>query len=262
VINVLKNIIIQQVEMIVDCFTFYNELDLLELRLEELDEYVDKFIIVEATTTHSGKDKEMYYAKNAHRYRKWKDKIIHAGVTIPFNPDNLWEGENAQRETISHILKDLDLSLDTKIMISDVDEIPNMKKITDDSLWDKPTGCIQYHYEYNINHLLNMTWVGTVLCRNYHIEEYGVQYFRDQRWDLPNKINSGWHLSSFGDADMVFNKHINYAHANDDKHKGQTKEDFQRYIDEGIHADGVSKQYIIDNHTGDMLPISLRRRNL
>ena len=66
--TVLKEDITLKVEMIIDCFTFYNELDLLELRLEELDEHVDKFVIVEATTTHSGKDKDLYYAKNAHRY--------------------------------------------------------------------------------------------------------------------------------------------------------------------------------------------------
>ena len=259
--TVLKEDITLKVEMIVDCFTFYNELDLLELRLEELDEHVDKFVIVEATTTHSGKDKDLYYAKNAHRYRKWKDKIIHTATNIPHNPKNLWEGENKQRETISLILRDLPINENAKIMISDVDEIPDMSMITEDC-WDKVTGCIQYHYEYNINHLNGREWIGTVLCRNYHIESYGVQYFRDARWDLDNKITSGWHFSSFGDAEMVYNKHINYAHANDDKHKGQTIKDFERYIEEGIHADGEQKHKIIYEWTEGMLHISLMRRNL
>lgn len=242
--------------MIVDCFTFYNELDMLELRLKELDDYVDKFILVEATTTHSGKDKDLYYVKNSHRYRKWKDKIIHAAIDIPHNPNDLWEGENAQRETISKIIKDMELTPNTKIMISDIDEIPDMSKVTEDC-WDKITGCIQYHYEYNIYHLNNRDWIGTVLCRNYHIAQSGVQYLRDDRWDLPNTIKSGWHLSSFGDAEMVYNKHMNYAHANDKKHEGQTKEDFKRYIDEGFHADGVTKQNFIKEHFEGELPISL-----
>ena len=148
-----------------------------------------------------------------------------------------------------------------RIMISDIDEIPDMSKVVDEN-FDKVTGCIQYHYEYDIHHLNSWEWVGTVLLNYNFVEEFGVQHFRDKRWDLDYKINSGWHLSSFGTAKQVYNKHINYAHANDDKHKGQTEEDFQRFIDEGIHADGETKHTMITEHSEDMLPISLRRRNL
>ena len=57
-----------------DCFTFFNELDLLEIRLNELNDVVDYFVLVEATTTYSGKPKELYFQKNKDRYKKFEKK--------------------------------------------------------------------------------------------------------------------------------------------------------------------------------------------
>lgn len=68
---------------IYDCFTFFNELDLLELRLAELYNYVDYFVIVEADKTHSGKPKEFILEKNFSRYARWRNKIIHLKVKMP-----------------------------------------------------------------------------------------------------------------------------------------------------------------------------------
>ena len=72
--------------MIVDCFTFFNELDLLELRLEELHESVDYFVLVEASKTQSLLDKPLYFEENKLRYSKFLDKIIH--VKVEDCPDN------------------------------------------------------------------------------------------------------------------------------------------------------------------------------
>lgn len=63
--------------MIYDCFTFFNELELLELRLHELADVVDKFVLVEATKTHSNKSKPLYYWENRSRFGEFHDKIIH-----------------------------------------------------------------------------------------------------------------------------------------------------------------------------------------
>lgn len=54
--------------MIIDCFTFFNELDVLEIRLRELDGVVDRFVLVEATLTHQGKPKPLLYAENKERF--------------------------------------------------------------------------------------------------------------------------------------------------------------------------------------------------
>ncbi|HXP48954.1 MAG TPA: hypothetical protein VN922_03315, partial [Bacteroidia bacterium] len=63
--------------MVYDCFTFFNELDILEIRLNVLDKVVDKFVLVEATRTHQGKEKPLYYNENKTRYVAFADRIIH-----------------------------------------------------------------------------------------------------------------------------------------------------------------------------------------
>jgi len=66
--------------MIYDCFSFFNELDLLEIRLHELDPVVDKFVLVEASKTFQGKDKPLFYDENKERYKEFSEKIIHVVV--------------------------------------------------------------------------------------------------------------------------------------------------------------------------------------
>ena len=70
-------------QRIYDCFSFFNELDLLELRLNELDANVDYFVITEANKTFSGDSKELYFKKNKERFKKWSNKIIHIIVDMP-----------------------------------------------------------------------------------------------------------------------------------------------------------------------------------
>ena len=72
--------------MIVDCFTFYNELDILKKRLKYLSSEVDKFVIVESTVTHRGEPKELYYKNNKELFKDWEDKIIH--IVVEDNPDS------------------------------------------------------------------------------------------------------------------------------------------------------------------------------
>ena len=63
-----------------DCFMFFNELDLLEIRLIELSELVDRFVLVEATRTHTGFQKPLYFADNKSRFASFLDRIIHVIV--------------------------------------------------------------------------------------------------------------------------------------------------------------------------------------
>jgi len=71
---------------IYDCFCFFNELDLLELRFNILDPYVDYFVLSEASVTHTGQPKPYYYEENKKRFAKWEHKIIHLKITD--TPDN------------------------------------------------------------------------------------------------------------------------------------------------------------------------------
>ena len=106
-----------------DCFPFFNELDVLEIRLSELDALVDHFVIVEATRTHTGKQKPLYFADNRKRYDRYAHKIIHVVVDdLPEGQADHWGREIFQRQAIVRGLGDA--RPDDRIISSDCDEIP------------------------------------------------------------------------------------------------------------------------------------------
>ena len=107
--------------MIYDCFTFFNELDLLEIRLCLLYDHVDKFVIVEADKTFTNKPKPFFYDENSARYKKYADKIIHIKVTDQPESSNPWTLDIAQRECIKRGL--VNCKDDDIIQVSDLDEL-------------------------------------------------------------------------------------------------------------------------------------------
>lgn len=109
--------------MIYDCFSFFNELDLLEIRMNVLKDIVDRFVLVEARQTHTGKPKPLYYEANKTRYAKFHDRIIHVVIDEFPKEYDAWRNENCQRNAIMRGLTAA--KPDDKILISDLDEIPN-----------------------------------------------------------------------------------------------------------------------------------------
>lgn len=109
--------------MIYDCFPFFNELDMLKLRLEIMDPFVDRFVLEEATVTFSSEPKPLYYAENKEMFRKWEDKIIHIVVDdcpLGIPPHDM---DHYQKD---HLLEGLkDCKKEDICLFSDVDEIPN-----------------------------------------------------------------------------------------------------------------------------------------
>ena len=120
--------------MIYDCFSFFNELDLLEIRLNVLKDVVDKFVLVEATRTHTGRPKPLYYEENKARFKQFEDRIVHIVVDDLMDEaavaadtyNNPWINENRQRNALARALSgasDGDFAL-----VSDLDEIPRPEK--------------------------------------------------------------------------------------------------------------------------------------
>lgn len=225
--------------MIIDSFMFFNEFDILEKRLEYLYDYVDKFVLVESTETHTGNKKPLYFFENKERYEKWSSKITHviAKKCDEYDHSDKFAIEKFQRE---HILNGIVDSQETDILIiSDVDEIPNRDLLR----MIKPT--TSFHmvmFEYSFDYIFEgELWVGSVLTSVKDARQYGTNYFRFNRWRFPIVKEGGWHLSSFGNASHVRTKILNYAHANDDKHKNQDVQDYENFIKLGIHSDGKTK---------------------
>lgn len=123
---------------IFDCFTFYNEIELLKIRLEILNPYVDKFVIVELNKTHRGIDKDLNFKKHINEFLKYMDKIIYiVPDKVPdYKGEGDWTIENFQRNSIMLGLKEC--QPDDIIMISDLDEIPNPQIFKDCS-------AVKYH---------------------------------------------------------------------------------------------------------------------
>ena len=212
--------------MLLDCFTFFRELDLLEGRLEYLYDVVDYFVIVEADITHAGNKKELNFLNNIKRYKPYLDKIIYQPISIDTTPfmDSInvdkssfnsfnWKIENAQRSHIDKILGLFDN--DTNILLSDLDEIPLKTHINECiNLLNTFTAISlgQRLYYYNFNQYVNGSWYGTVLSRKPFAQTQGVQWLRNMRCDIPRVNNLGYHLSYWGGAEDVKIKIENFSH--------------------------------------------------
>ncbi|MBQ2631999.1 MAG: N-acetylglucosaminyltransferase, partial [Kiritimatiellae bacterium] len=146
--------------MVYDCFTFFNELDLLEIRLNTLKGVVDRFVIAEATRTHTGKPKELIFERNRGRYAEFGDKIVYVVVDnllpeeeVAKDSYNLpWVNENRQRNALIKGLMNLDDG--DVFIVSDVDEIPRPECVRDAVALAKEGECVRFEMEtfvYYIN---------------------------------------------------------------------------------------------------------------
>ena len=259
---------------LIDCFMYFDEDLVLDIRLNILNDKVDKFIIVEATKNHAGIDKKLNF--KIENFSKFKDKIIYIIVDdIPLNvisPKKGWHENHArdqfQRNAIKRGYKDF--SDDDLIMISDIDEIPNPKKLEEFNVKNKFACFLQKNFQSKIN-LLNVSdgeWPGTKICQKKYLKS--PQWLRDIKikkkpfWKIFNKKvqiinNGGWHFSFLKDPESIKNKIISYSHqeyntkefTNTDliKKKISLGEDlFQRKINyEKIEIDSSFPEYIIKN---------------
>ena len=196
--------------MIIDTFTFFNELDLLELRLIELSQYVDMFVVVEADKTHAGNPKPMYFQENLKRYKEWSHKIRRVEVTLPFLPTNgdRWVLENAQRNAISAGLEGI--AGGDVVLVGDVDEFPKLYS------WNGVEGvfqCQETYYKLNLWTRPNRgSWNGTCAVKAWRFSSpYGSITPQDVRncRDLLRPVGFGWHFSWAEDAQT---KLASFAH--------------------------------------------------
>ena len=136
---------------IIDCFIYNNEDLILDLRLNTLDQYVDKFVIVESKFNHSGREKNKFnFDKN--KFEKFSNKIEYLKIDkFPSNLSN-WGRENFQRNYISNAFLNFDTS--DYVIISDVDEIPNLENINFNEIKNKIILFNQKMFYYKFNLML------------------------------------------------------------------------------------------------------------
>jgi len=198
-----------------DCFTFFNELDLLEIRLNELDDVVDKFVLVEAPVTHSGKPKPLYFEQNKQRFSEFLPKIIHVvvddmpTVAEPGKSLNLTR-ENFQRNAIVRGLTDC--GWDDIVMISDADEIPNKKVLSNYDTAIGPCNLSMSLYYYFFNCYTEAPWLAPKIVPGHMIHSTQIETIRNGLNLQRTLKNGGWHFSYLGGVDEVINKLQSFYH--------------------------------------------------
>lgn len=179
--------------MIYDCFIFFNELELLELRLETLKDIIDRFVIVESAMTHTCENKEYYYDQD--RFKDYPITYIQVPV---LDSDHPMSNEATQR---NHIIDGISSAgEDDYIMLSDVDEIPDPESIKRGLGLDK-FKIRQKLFYYYVNCLQNQMWDGPVLMKKRYFIS-GQNCRNDRNEDIP-VFEGGWHYSFLGGADAI-----------------------------------------------------------
>lgn len=187
-----------------DCFIFNDELELLELRLMETYDLVDKFVLVESPHSFMCNPKPLTYSANKGRFDEWNDKIIHVvadDIEIAAHP----VVERAQRECISRGLTDAEP--EDVIIVSDVDEIISRRALH--GLRKHPplrlAALVQFLYYYRVNCLQSQMWFGPT-ARLYGSGDVSAQSWRDDRNRVDSIPLGGWHFSWLGDVARLQSK--------------------------------------------------------
>ena len=207
---------------IIDCFSYFDEDMMLEVRLSTLFDYVDEFVICEATLDHAGNEKRLNF--DMKKFKKYEKKINYIVVNdlprIVKSFKKNWHPAHArdqfQRNALARGLSDCDL--DDVIMISDLDEIPNPEKISDFKKDDKYACFVQGNFLFKLN-LLNTSepkWFGTRVCRKKdlkspqwlrEIKSRKIPFYKFYKPKFDKFIlNGGWHFSSVKTAEGIYKK--------------------------------------------------------
>lgn len=254
---------------VVDCFTFYNELQLLNYRLHLLDPVVDYFVLAEATHTHSGKEKELYYEKYKNVFADFHHKIIHVVVddfphiypNIDYGKNEQWINENFQRNMLTRGINQLPLSDTDLIMVSDLDEIPDPRVVREIRKIDNNVDRLQFVmdlYYYNIHCRHPEIWMKSKMISNVYYRQYmsnGTSLTDVRMNGSYPSIKCGWHLSYFGDKDFIHNKLVHFAHQELNIESITNVENIHRRMISGNNLfDGRQFRYIpLENN--DYLPL-------
>ena len=278
--------------MIYDCFTFFNELDLLEIRLNVLGDVVDRFVLVEATRTHSNKPKELIFQANAARYEKFLHKITHIVVDDYPDYETAWTFENHQRNCIERGLRDCED--DDVILISDLDEIPRPEKILEYRYTPGIKSFDQQMFYYYLNHFCTRDpgWPGTKML-SYRDFKHGLDEVHNYGHYNIEKLNQGttatkirifkdgirvsdggWHFTFLGGVERIREKLQAFSHqemnfqAFTDLHniEKRMQSDFACHRLIGVELDETYPKYLRENSSryahliGPMTPPEIAQR--
>ena len=242
---------------------FGGELDLLEFRLQELGDVVDRFVICEAALTHSGMPKPLYFEENKARFTRWSEKIVHVVAELDLDAPHPWRREEQQRRFIRDVLRER-AAADDAIVMGDVDEL-----VDRDALAALAEGCRMTvslgmpHAIYFANWWAPKPWgAPPVFGRGSHLGEPLMRSLlglpHDDWDDFQQRIVDGMgvHVSYLGGADAVRKKFRGHPDTYLDTPRSQRRGFIERCIEYGVHFEG---RHLLHRVRREDLPPVLRR---
>ena len=246
---------------IYDCFMYFDEDLLLDLRLNTLDKFVKKFVITEATYTHNGAKKKLNF--DIKKFNKFKDKIIY--LVVDKQPEKILDfvdsdnkGQKGEKLILNGMARDYfqreqlargieDATNDDLILVSDLDEIPNLKNVNFTNIGNNILVFEQKMFYYKLNLLYeNFTWLGSKAVKKKNL--ISPQWLRNikgkkyPKWRLDTLFSKkkysnlyfvkdgGWHFTCLRTAEELEKKLLNFAHHYDYEESGLTIEDLKKSI--------------------------------
>ena len=277
-----------------DCTTYYDEELIIDLRLNMLNQYVDKFIICEAKFSHSGRKKKLNFDIN--KFKKFKDKIIY--LVVDQQPKNIFNvldsdtkeqrGEKLilngmardyfQRENLSRGISESDD--DDLILISDLDEIPNLKNINLSKINNQIIIFEQKMFYYKLNlfykdyiwqgtkavkkkNFISPQWLRNIKGKIYAKWRLDVLFSKKKYTNLLFIKDGGWHFTCLRTPEELEKKLLNFAHHYEFEESGLKLNDIKKLLDEKrvmydhtIDQKGYkwSGKSILQNINADLLP--------
>ena len=225
---------------IFDCFLYNGEDLVLDIRFNVLNEFIEKFIVVESKFTIQGEKKNLKF--NINNFLKFKDKIIYLNIEQFPNGLSNWEREYFQRNYIKEGLNSA--QDDDYIIISDVDEIPNLNNINTISKYKYSVFEQKlFYYKLNIINKTNPIWYGSKLCkkkylkspqwlREQKVKKYSLIKFYKIKWNIIK--SGGWHFSYLMTPNEIKQKINSYAHVEYNNDKFNNLDKIKKSINENI----------------------------
>lgn len=199
---------------IVDVFPLFDELMLLRLKLEEMADWIDHFVILESTTTFTGKPKPLHFQENREAFACFADKIVYIPVEFPRHIDTPWAREFYQRDAALPALVEL-CGEDDLVLVTDVDEILKREPIEGFSKqyasFEMPT----YAYFFNLRQIETARFVRGAVWRAKYLQKIGLSVARLELlgWAKKERLaDAGWHFTSIRETTDLPTKFRNYSH--------------------------------------------------
>ena len=248
---------------IYDCFMYFDEDLLLDIRLNSLNEHVSKFIITEATYTHNGNPKKLNF--NIKNFKKFENKIEY--IVIDQQPGNIqtinssdseskkgeklilngYARDNYQRNELSRGIQNAEPN--DIIIVSDLDEIPNLKNINFANINNKIIQFKQKMFYYKLNlyypdfdwfgskacrkkHLLSPQWLRNIKSKKYSRFRLDLIFNKKKYSDIYYVMDGGWHFTCIRTPEELEYKLLNFAHHYEYEESKLKLEDLKKLIKE------------------------------